>query len=90
MKDILVDGHRILTSDEVADAVIDYALILAERGGADVVEFPSIHNGAQTRCALLLGGGAIAVVEAPRELAAVLGGAERASAEIVRRADALR
>ena len=91
MKDILVEGHRILTTDDVADAVMGYALKLAERGCADVVDFPSLHNGAPAQCSLLLGGGnAIAVVEAPFELSASVGGSDRALAEITRRADALR
>ena len=90
MKDILIDGHRILTTDEVADAVIDYARVLNDHGRSDVVHFPSIHDGELSRCSVLLGGGLLAVVEAPVAISATVLGADRACEEIVRRADALR
>ncbi|MGB4780084.1 hypothetical protein [Microbacterium sp.] len=90
MKDILIEGHRILTTDEVADAVIDYARVLHDRGSSDIVEFPSIHDGQLSRCSVLLGSGPLAVIEAPVEIPAAVLGADRACAEIVRRADALR
>lgn len=90
MKDILIDGHRILTSDEIADAVIDYARLLIDHGRADVVEFPSIHNGELARCALLLGGSStIATVEAPVSVPDEAMGSNRACAEITRRVAAL-
>ena len=56
MKDILIEGHRILTTDDIADAVLAYARVLLERGTADIVEFPSIHDGSPTLCSLLIGG----------------------------------
>ena len=91
MKDILIEGHRILTTDDIADAVLSYALALRDRGGNDIVEFPSIHDGNPTLCSLLLGGsGAMAVVDAPLALSAPVGGAELAYDEITRRAEALR
>lgn len=91
MKDILIEGHRILTTDEIADAVIGYARVLLERGDADIVEFPSLHDGSPTLCSLLLGGSsAIAVVDAPLALHTPVGGSELARDEIQRRADALR
>ena len=90
MKDILIDGHRILTTDEVADAVVDYARVLQYHGRVDVVHFPSIHDGELSRCSMLLGSGLLAVVEAPVAISATVLGADRACAEIVRRADALR
>lgn len=91
MKDILIEGHRILTTDDIADAVIAYARLLAARGSADVVEFPSIHDGAPALCSLLIGGASVmAIVDAPLALSAPVGGAEAARDEILRRADALR
>ncbi|WP_431802692.1 hypothetical protein [Microbacterium sp. bgisy203] len=91
MKDILIEGHRILTTDEIADAVLSYARALRERGGTDIVEFPSFHEGNAALCSLLLGGsGIMAVVDAPLELAAPVGGADLALDEITRRVDALR
>ncbi len=91
MKDILIDGHRILTTDDIADAVIDYARLLIDHGRTDVVEFPSIHDGAPANCAILLGGaGSIAVVEAPMSLTDGSMDSAAACAEITRRVDALR
>ena len=91
MKDILIEGHRILTTDAIADAVLSYARALRERGGTDIVEFPSIHDGNPTLCAMLLGGsGTLAVVDAPLALAGAVGGADLALDEITRRANALR
>lgn len=91
MKDILIEGHRILTTDEIAAAVLDYAQSLLERGATDVVDFPGIHDGDCKQCSLLLGAATnLVLVDAPLEVSTRLGGAERASAEITRRADALR
>ena len=91
MKDILIEGHRILTTDDIADAVLSYARVLLERGSVDIVEFPSIHDGNHTVCYLLLGGlGFLAVVDAPVALSAPVSGADRARDEITRRAHALR
>lgn len=91
MKDILIEGHRILTTDEIADAVLGYARVLIERGGTDIIEFPSFHDGSPTLCSLLLGGtGVMAVVDAPLALSSPVGGADLARDEIVRRADLLR
>ncbi|WP_336630737.1 MULTISPECIES: hypothetical protein [unclassified Microbacterium] len=91
MKDILIEGHRILTTDEVADAVLTYARALLQHGSTDIVEFPSIHDGNPTLCSLLIGGsGLMAVVDAPMDLPAPVGGADLARDEITRRAEALR
>jgi hypothetical protein len=91
MKDILIEGHRILTTDDIADAVLSYARALIERGGTDIVEFPSFHEGSPTLCSLLLGGcSMMAVVDAPMALSAPVGGAELARDEINRRTNALR
>ena len=69
MKDILIDGHRILTTDEVADAVIDYARVLQDHGRSDVVHFPSIHDGELSRCSMLLGSGLLGEALLPRHFA---------------------
>lgn len=91
MKDILIEGHRILTTDEVADAVLSYARALLQHGSADIVEFPSMHEGSPTLCSLLIGGaGVMAVVDAPMALSVTVGGADLACDEITRRAEALR
>jgi|GEM_PF-1999594 len=91
MKDILVEGHRLLTTDEIADAVIAYALALHERGDTDIVEFPIVHDGELSQCALLLGPhAAVVVLQADALLSPALPGADRACAEIERRTLALR
>ena len=90
MKDILIDGNRILTTDAIADAVIAYAQLLLAHGQTDVVEFPSFHDGMRASCAILLGGaGTIAVIDAPMSLPDASVGSEGACEEITRRADAL-
>ncbi|GAA3911776.1 hypothetical protein [Microbacterium invictum] len=90
MKDILIDGHRILTTDEVADAVIEYARKLLVAGYSDIVEFPTVHDGELARCSLLLGSGSLAVVDAGVVMSSSFGDADQARAEIHRRADSLR
>lgn len=91
MKDILVDGHRILTTGAIADAVLDYARLLMERRQTDIVEFPSLYDGTLTQCSILLGGaGPLAVLDAVMDLPVGVDGADAACAEITRRADALR
>jgi len=91
MKDILIDGHRLLTTDAIADAVLDYASLLHRDGRTDVVDFPSIHDGELSRCSLLLGTcGAVAVVEAGGLPSSSLPEADQAREEIARRADRIR
>ncbi|KZE88609.1 hypothetical protein [Microbacterium sp. TNHR37B] len=91
MKDILIDGQRLLTTDAVADAVIDYARVLHMAGEFDVVDFPGIHDGELSTCSLLLGtAGSLVVVNAQMELTFALPESDVACAEIARRADALR
>ena len=91
MKDILIEGHRILTTDEIATAVIDYARALLERGAVDVIEFPSFHDGVPALCSLLLGcSGTLAIVDAPLAMSATVGGADLARDEITRKMNALR
>ncbi len=91
MKDILIEGHRILTTDDIADAVLAYARALLTRGETDIIEFPSFHEGVPTLCSLLIGCSAVmAVVDAPMALSAPVGGADLAYDEITRRTNALR
>ncbi len=91
MKDILIDGQRLLTTDAVADAVIDYARVLHTAGEFDVVDFPGIHDGEPSMCSLLLGtAGSLVVVDAQMDLTVALPDSDVACAEIARRADAMR
>ncbi|WEK12709.1 MAG: hypothetical protein P0Y48_09525 [Candidatus Microbacterium phytovorans] len=91
MKDILIDGHRLLTTNEIADAVIDYARLLHSTSKTDVVEFPTLHDGELSHCSLLLSAHVgVAVLDADAVLAPLMPGAEMACAEIERRAATLR
>lgn len=90
MKDILIEGHRLLTTDGIADAVISYAQLLHAHSRSDVVDFPALHEGELSHCSLLLTPvTAVAVVDAD-VLPSTLPGADGARDEIARRADALR
>lgn len=90
MKDILIEGHRILTTDALADAVLMYAKGLRDAGSTEIVEFPSIHDGAPTVCRMLLGAGiALTTLEATTALASDVPGADAACAEIAHRTAAL-
>ena len=90
MRDLLISGSRFLTTDEVADAVLHYAQVLAQYGRADVVRFPALVDGVQATSWLTLGPGlgaplaAISVEDSP---VASLDGATEATAEIQRRAE---
>ncbi len=91
MKDILIQGHRIATTDAVADAIIDYARVLAREHRTDVVEFPSVHDGMPARCVLTLGAHTtLAVMSSGDGFPSTLRGAEEAAAEIRRQADEIR
>ncbi len=90
MKDILIDGHRLLTTDAIADAVIDYAWQLYGAARSDVVTFPTLHDGEISRCSLLLTPATVVAVVDADVLPPHLPGADDACAEIARRADALR
>jgi hypothetical protein len=67
MKTVHYDGSVILTGDDVADAVIEYAAALGNGNRADVVRVPSIaEDGTTTTTTTLLGPASqIAIVDAP-------------------------
>ncbi|TDN92646.1 hypothetical protein [Microbacterium sp. BK668] len=92
MKDLLFSGSRFLTTDEVADAVLHYAQVLAQYGRADVVRFPALVDGVAANSWLALGpgtGSAIAAVEVLDSPIERLAGAHEASVEIQRRSERL-
>ncbi|QIG40438.1 hypothetical protein G5T42_13935 [Microbacterium sp. 4R-513] len=90
MKDLLISGSRFLTTDDVADAVLHYAQVLAQYGRADVVRFPALVDGVAANSWLTLGSGAaIAAVEVLDSPIERLAGAHEASAEIQRRSASL-
>lgn len=91
MKEILFAGQCILTTDDMADAVISYATILVAKGGVDVVSFPGFKNGDEVQCELVIGGSAgIASVTVPDAYLGVVAGVGEATAALEDRVAALR
>jgi hypothetical protein len=88
MKDLLISGSRFLTTDDVADAVMHYAQVLAQYGRFDVVRFPALVDGIEATSWLTLGpgsGSSLAAVQVVDSPIASLAGAGEAFAEIERR-----
>jgi hypothetical protein len=68
MKHIHYDSSMILTSDDVADAVIEYAAALAGGDRADTVAISSVaHDGTMTTTKVLIGPSSEIVVEDAEE-----------------------
>jgi hypothetical protein len=68
MKHIQYDSSTILTSDDVADAVIEYAAALAGDDRADTVAIPSVaHDGTMTTTKVLIGPSSELVIEDAEE-----------------------
>lgn len=68
MKTIRYDNTAILTSDDVADAVIEYAAALSGGDRADTVAVPSVaHDGTMTTTKILIGPSSEVVVEDAEE-----------------------
>jgi hypothetical protein len=67
MKHIHYDGSIITTSDDVADAVLEYAAALGANGKADTVHVPTFDEyGMGTTAAILIGpASAIVIDDAP-------------------------
>jgi hypothetical protein len=64
MKNIHYDSSVILTSDDVADAVIEYAAALSGGDRADTVEVPAVApDGTMTTTKILIGPASELVVE---------------------------
>jgi len=64
MKNIHYDGTMILTSDDIADAVIEYAAALSGGDRADTVAVPSVApDGTMTTTKILIGPTSEVVVE---------------------------
>jgi hypothetical protein len=91
MKDLFFQGHRVLTTDRVADAVMSYAQRLSAAGRTDIVEFPVVQDGALSTCTLLIGQQAtsLASVGVPQAYPDTLTGANAAADEIQSREAAL-
>lgn len=86
MRDFLVNGARILTEDAVADAVVDLARELSNRGRVDVVTFPGIVEGSLSTTWMSVGAGLpLLVVQADSDLHMTIAGSELAVWAIRRR-----
>ena len=56
MKSILYSGGTVITGDDIADAVLEYASELARHESSDTLEIPTVDAEGQTgRTKLLLG-----------------------------------
>lgn len=87
MKDVFIGGVRVLTSDDVADAVFEYSLELSAKGRHSGVNFPGVLDGRITQIRMALGAGVpLIVADADEPLPVLLDGAEFAAWEIRRRA----
>ena len=91
MREILVAGRALLTTDALARQLLLYARELSESGRSDVVDIPVGVDGAATTCALLIGGSTpLAAVALPGSEDGVLPGEDEALFELQRRSDDLR
>lgn len=63
MKLIHYAGQQFLTSNSIADALLDYAAALARRGRADRVSIPVLSDGAVSEVDVLIGPASQVVAE---------------------------
>lgn len=85
MKDLLINGTRFLTTDEIADATFEYASILSQYHRVDTIRFPAVVEGTAAQTAVAVGVGAhVVVVDAPDVIPVRLSGAGEAAEEIRR------
>ncbi|GAA1930740.1 hypothetical protein GCM10009775_23490 [Microbacterium aoyamense] len=86
MKDLLIGGTRFLTTDELADSLLEYSGLLNLYNSVDLVRFPAIVGGTSSHSAIALGAGsALVVVDAPDVIPVRIAGAGEAAADIRRR-----
>ncbi|MFJ6651176.1 hypothetical protein ACIQLJ_00095 [Microbacterium sp. NPDC091313] len=90
MHEIMFAGERLLTTDAVADALLQYAHRLAELGRHDVVAIPVIEDGAATTCRLLLAPTTSLGVVRQSRTEAQLPGADEAFTDLSERMASLR
>ncbi|WP_439593745.1 hypothetical protein [Microbacterium sp.] len=87
MKDLLIAGTRFLTTDDIADSVLEYASLLSLYQRVDTVRFPAVVSGTTAQSAVAVGAGnQLVVVDAPDVIAVRLPGAQEAVDDIRRRA----
>ena len=90
MFDIFVTGARLATSDDVAEALLEYVRVLADQGRTELVSFPALLDGQPAQAWLTLGAGMpLAAVRSEPQLPLSLEGEELAAWSIRRRAAVL-
>jgi len=86
MKDLLIAGTRFLTTDEIADSLLEYSGLLSQYHSIDLVRFPAIVGGTSSQSSIALGAGSpLVVVDAPDVIPVRLAGAGEVAADIRRR-----
>lgn len=86
MKDVMIHGTRLLTTDEVADSLLAYARVLNDFHRSDTVHFPAVVDGSPRSATLSLGAHTpLVVLDAPEALPVRLRGAGEAAMDIRRR-----
>jgi hypothetical protein len=77
MKALLYTGNLLITEDDVADAAIGYAAMLAQNSRVERISIPVLVEGATAQCDLLIGSGMpLAMVPAPESFARLDDGAD--------------
>ncbi|KEP75670.1 hypothetical protein HR12_24925 [Microbacterium sp. SUBG005] len=91
MREIIVGGRAMLTTNALVRQLFLYASQLANVDRTDVVDFPVHVDGATTGCTLLIGAHLpLSAVTVPRTEAGTLAGEDSALFELRRRGDDLR
>lgn len=86
MKDLLINGMRFLTTDEIAEATLEYVTVLNQYHRADTVRFPALIEGREAQTAVALGPSThLVVIDAPDVHPRTLTGARAAVDELHRR-----
>lgn len=86
MFDFLTAGVRVATTDDVADAILEYARVLASRGRSAMVTFPAIVDGQSGETWMMVGFGLpLVAVRSEPEVPVLLKGTEFAVWNIRRR-----
>lgn len=85
MKDLLINGTRFLTTDDIAEATLQYSSILNQFHLVDTIRFPAVVGGTAAQTAVAVGVGAhVIVIDVPDEIPIRLFGAREAAATIRR------
>lgn len=86
MFDIFVTGARMATSDDVAEALLEYFRVLAEQGRTEMVSFPALIDGQTAQAWVTIGANIpMVAVRTEPELPLSLEGEELAAWSIRRR-----